>query len=47
MYDVIIRNAKIVSPETTVSGDVAIKGERIAALLEPESGAPASPALYP
>jgi len=42
MYDIIVRNAKIVSPETTVSGDVAIKGERIAALLEPESGAPAS-----
>jgi len=42
MYDIIVRNAKIVSPETTVVGDVAINGERIAAILEPESGAPAS-----
>ena len=42
MYDIIVRIAKSVTPETTVSGDVAIKGERIAALLEPESGAPAS-----
>lgn len=41
MYDIIVRNAKVVSPETTVLGDVAINGERIAALLEPESGAPA------
>ena len=42
MYDIIVRNAKIVSPEATVSGDVAIKGERIAAILEPESGASAA-----
>ena len=41
MYDTIVRNAKVVSPETTVSADVAINGERIAALLEPNSGAPA------
>jgi hypothetical protein len=41
MYDIIVRNAKIVSTEITVCGDVAIKGERIAAILEPDSGAQA------
>ena len=47
MYDVIVRSAKIVSTETTVSGDVAINGERVAAILEPESGAPADRSAYP
>ena len=47
MYDIIVRNAKIVSPEITVLGDVAINGEQIAALLEPESGALAGQYLLP
>jgi dihydropyrimidinase len=38
MYDILVQNAKIVSPETTVAGDVAIKGEKIAAVLESGSG---------
>lgn len=42
MYDFLIRNAKIVSPEATLAGDVAVRGERIAAILEPQSNAPAS-----
>lgn len=42
MYDLIIRNSKIVSPESTILGDVAVRGEQVAAILEPDSGAPAS-----
>jgi len=41
MYDIVIRNAKIVSPEVTIVGDVAVRGERVTAILEPESNAPA------
>ena len=41
MYDLLIANAQIVSPQDTVHGDVAIRGERVAAVLEPGSGAPA------
>ena len=33
MYDIMIQNAKIVSPESTVDEDVAIKGKWIASLL--------------
>lgn len=41
MYDIVVRKARVVSPETTVLGDVAVRGERVAAILEPESNAPA------
>jgi dihydroorotase-like cyclic amidohydrolase len=41
MYDLLIANAQIVSPAATVHGDVAIRGGRVAAVLEPRSGAPA------
>jgi allantoinase len=33
MFDLLIRNGKIVTPETVFEGDVAILGERIAGVL--------------
>jgi dihydropyrimidinase len=41
MYDIVIRNARIVSPEATLQGDVAIQAEKVAAILEPRSDASA------
>ncbi len=41
MYDILIRKAKIVSPEATLFGDVAIRGEYVVAILEPNSNVPA------
>jgi dihydropyrimidinase len=41
VYDIVIKKARVVSPDATVLADVAVRGERVAAILEPESDAPA------
>ncbi len=40
-YDILFENTKVVSTEATVIGDVAIRGEKVVAILEPKSKAPA------
>ena len=34
MFDLLIRNGKVVTPETVLEADVAVQGERIAGLLK-------------
>lgn len=45
MYDLLIRNGKLVTPETVLEANVAVKDGKVAAILSPDAEAPAAKVL--